>query len=349
MELSLADIAERLGGQIVGDGNLLIRGVATLDDAASGDISFLFNPRYTSRAKVTAASAIVVKEYLPGARAALLLVPDPQYAFACLLSIFYPPKPQPTGIDPSAVIGRGVFLGEEVTVGPCAVVEEGATIRRGVRIGAGTFIGAGSEVGEETLIYPNVTIYKGVKMGRRVIIQSGCVIGSDGFGFVPHQGRHIKVPQVGGVMIEDDVEVGANVTIDRATLGWTVIGRGTKINNMVQIGHNVTIGADCILVAQVGISGSVRIGNRVTLAGQVGVAGHLEIGDQSVVAARSGVTRDLPPRSRVSGFPAMEHNVWRKSTATFSHLPEMRKKIGALQKQIDQMTRRLALLEGSTT
>ena len=349
MQLSLADIAERLGGQIAGDGALVIRGIATLDDAVPGDISFLSNPRYTDRAKVTAASALVVQEYLPGARAALLLVPDPQYAFACLLSIFYPPRSYSTGIAPSAVIGRGVFLGEAVTVGPCAVVEAGATLRKGARIGAGVFIGAGSEVGEGTLIYPNVTIREGVRIGQRVIIQSGAVIGSDGFGFVPHQGRHFKVPQVGGVVIEDDVEVGANVTIDRATLGWTIIGRGTKIDNMVQIGHNVTIGADCILVAQTGISGSVRIGNRVTLAGQVGVAGHLEIGDQSVVAARSVVTKDLPPKSHVAGFPAIEHDAWRKSTATFSRLPEMRKKIGALQTQIDQITRRLGLLEGSTT
>ncbi len=349
MELSLADIAERLGGQIAGDGALVIRGVATLDDAAPGDISFLFNPRYTDRAMATAASALIVREYLPDTRAALLLVPDPQVALACLLSIFYPPKPQVTGIDPTAVIGRGVFLGEAVTVGPCAVVEEGATLCRGARVGAGTFIGAGSEVGEETLIYPNVTIREGVRIGQRVIIHSGCVIGCDGFGFVPHQGRHLKVPQVGGVVIEDDVELGANVTIDRATLGWTVIGRGTKINNMVQIGHNVTIGADCILVAQVGISGSVRIGDRVTLAGQVGVAGHLDIGDQSVVAARSLVTKDLPPKSRVAGFPAIQHDAWRKSTATFARLPEMRKKIGALQAQIYQLTRRLALLEGSTT
>ncbi len=335
-----------MDGQAVGDPTCLIHGVATLDDAREGDITFLSHPRHRNKARSTQASALIVRDYLEGVPCPLLLAPDPHYAFARLLAVFYPARPTPVGIDPRAVVHPSAVVGDGATIGPCVVVEEGARIGARARVGAGTFIGAQSQVGDDALIYPNVTLREGVKIGHRVIVHSGAVVGSDGFGFVPHQGQHFKVPQVGGVTVEDDVEIGAGVTIDRATLGQTVIGRGTKINNLVQIGHNVKIGADCIVIAQVGISGSVCIGNRVTLAGQVGVAGHLSIGDQTVVAARAVVTKDIPPKSNVAGFPACAHPTWLKMTASLARLPDLRKKVQDMEAQLAQVLQRMALLEG---
>jgi UDP-3-O-[3-hydroxymyristoyl] glucosamine N-acyltransferase len=349
MAFSLSDIADYLEGEVVGDHALSIRRVASIDDARNGDITFLSSPRLAKKAKKTEASALIVQEYLEGVPCPLLLVPDPHYAFARLLSLFHPVPARPAGVDPKASVHPGATLGEGVTLGPFVVVEEGVKIGAKSTLCAGAVVCARSEIGDETFIYPNVTIREGVKIGHRVIVHANSVIGSDGFGFVPHQGRHFKVPQVGGVVIEDDVEVGASVTIDRATLGDTVIRRGTKINNLVQIGHNVEIGEHCILVAQVGISGSVRIGNRVTLAGQVGVAGHLSIGDQTVVAAKSVVTKDIPAKRNVAGFPAFDHVEWRKATVLFPRLPEFRKKIRTLEDQIRQLERRLSLMEGDAS
>ncbi len=349
MSFLLSDIADYLEGEVVGNPALSIRRVASIDDAAEGDITFLSNPRLVKKAKKTGASALIVREYLEGVPCPLVLVADPHHAFARLLSLFYPPPPRPAGVDPTASVHPGATLGEGVTLGPFVVVEAGVKIGAKSTLCAGTVVCAQSEIGEEAFIYPNVTIREGVKIGHRVVVHPNSVIGSDGFGFVPHQGRHFKVPQVGGVIVEDDVEVGAGVTIDRATLGDTVIRRGTKINNLVQIGHNVEIGEHCIIVAQVGISGSVRIGNRVTLAGQVGVAGHLSIGDQTVVAAKSVVTKDVPARRNVAGFPAFDHVEWRKATALFPHLPDFRKKIRTLEEQVRQLERRLSLVEGETS
>lgn len=228
-------------------------------------------------------------------------------------------------------LGKGAF------VGPLAIIEDNVKIGKRVQIRAGVFVGEGSEIGDETLLYPNVTILEGVKIGKRVIIHSGTVIGSDGFGFAPHKGRHYKIPQVGGVIIEDDVEFGANCTVDRAVLGQTIIGRGTKIDNLVQIGHNVTIGNDTILVSQVGISGSAKIGHHVTLAGQVGVSGHLSIGDHVVVGGKSGVTKDISPKQLVSGFPPVPHKDWLKREAAVRHLPELKKQVKVLSEKIAQL------------
>jgi UDP-3-O-[3-hydroxymyristoyl] glucosamine N-acyltransferase len=349
MAFSLSDIADYLEGEVVGNRALPIHRVASLDDAVDGDITFLSNPRLAKKVKSTGASALIVREYLEGVPCSLVLVSDPHFAFARLLALFYPAPPRPVGVDPKASVHPTATLGEGVTLGPFVVVEEGVKIGAKTTLCAGVVICAQSEIGDETFVYPNVTVREGVKIGNRVIIHPNSVIGSDGFGFVPHQGRHFKVPQVGRVVIEDDVEIGAGVTIDRATLGNTVIGRGTKINNLVQIGHNVEIGEHCIIVAQVGISGSVRIGNRVTLAGQVGVAGHLSIGDQTVVAAKSVVTKDIPAKRNVAGFPAFDHVEWRKATALFPHLPDFRKKIRTLEDQVTQLERRLSLIEGGTS
>ncbi len=276
MEWALKEIADLVHGTVCGDPHLRIRGIASIEEAKAGEITFLANPKYASKALQTGASAILVRSKIEAVPCALVIVDDPYFAFTQLLSRFYPPRRSPEGVDPRAAIGQEVLLGSGVSIGPFVTVENRAKIGDRVQLGAGVFVGEGSEIGEESLIYPNVTIREGVKIGKRVIIHSGTVIGSDGFGFAPHRGRYHKIPQVGGVIIEDDVELGANVTVDRATLGNTVVGAGTKVDNLVQIGHNVVIGADTILVAQVGISGSAKIGRHVTLAGQVGVAGALD-------------------------------------------------------------------------
>jgi len=339
MSLRLSEIAARLGAEIIGDASLEIQGLAPIETAKQGQIAFVANAKYLQKAAESHASAIIVKAALPGVEKNFLVIDDPYYAFARLLTLFHPPRTYAPGIDAKASVGKDVSFGEGVYVGPMAVIEDGVTIGDGVQIRAGVFVGEGSEIGDETLLYPNVTIREDVKIGKRVIIHSGTVIGSDGFGFAPHKGRHYKIPQVGGVIIEDDVEFGANCAVDRAVLGQTIVRCGTKIDNLVQIGHNVSIGNDTILVAQVGISGSVDIGHHVTLAGQVGVSGHLKIGDNVMVGGKSGVTKDIASRQIVSGFPPVPHKTWLKREAAVRHLPE-------LKKQVKALSEKLALLDG---
>jgi len=335
MPLSLSEIAELLGGRIIGhDPAQLISGLAPLESAKSGEIAFVISRKYEKQAEKTRASALVAGKPLEGNTRPIILVDDPAYAFSRLLSHFHPPNPFEAAIHPRAVVAGDVSLGEGVSIAPLALIEAGVSIGSRVRIGAGVFVGEGSVIGDDSLIYPNVTIRERSRIGRRVILQSGVVIGSDGFGFAFHEGRHHKIPQVGCVVIEDDVELGANVSVDRATLGETVIGRGTKVDNLVQVGHNVQIGHDTILVSQVGISGSVQIGHHATLAGQVGVAGHLSIGDQVVVGGQAGVTKDIATGQVVSGFPAMPHKEWLKVQAALRHLPELRKEVAALKEKL---------------
>ncbi|MFY9270210.1 MAG: UDP-3-O-(3-hydroxymyristoyl)glucosamine N-acyltransferase [Candidatus Manganitrophaceae bacterium] len=337
MEASLGEIARWVEGEVIGDRHLQISGIGSIEEAKEGEITFLANPKYLSKALKTRASAILVGKRTSGLPCALLIVRDPYYAFSRLLSRFHPPRPNPPGIDPRAVIGKNVIFGEAVSIGPFVTLEDRVEIGNRVRLCSGVFVGEGSRIGEESLIYPNVTIREGVNIGKRVIVHSGTVIGSDGFGFAPHQGKHHKIPQIGGVIIEDDVELGANVAVDRAALGNTVIGAGTKVDNLVQIGHNVVIGPDSILVAQVGISGSASIGRRVTLAGQVGVAGHLTIGDNVIVGGKSGVTKDIPDGEVVSGFPTLSHREWLKAQASFPHLPELRARVKKLEEEIEAL------------
>ncbi|HIE64881.1 MAG: UDP-3-O-(3-hydroxymyristoyl)glucosamine N-acyltransferase [Nitrospira sp.] len=342
MAISLSEIAKMLEGRVIGDPHLRITGVSSIEEAMPGDITFVSNPRYRSWVASTQASALIIPEEIQGVSASLLLVENPYYAFAQLLAYFHPAQPHAVGIDSRVSMGEGVVLGEKVSIGPFVTLEDGVTIGEGVRIGSGVFVGEGSEVGDSSLIYPNVTLREGVKIGKRVIIHCGTVVGSDGFGFVPRQGRYHKVPQVGGVIVEDDVELGANVTVDRATMGNTVIGRGTKVDNLVQIGHNVLIGEDTILVSQVGISGSTEIGRHVTLAGQVGVAGHLKIGDQVIVGGKSGITKDIPSGETVSGFPPVPHKAWLKAQATFRKLPALRNQVRALEEKITRLEKGLS-------
>jgi UDP-3-O-[3-hydroxymyristoyl] glucosamine N-acyltransferase len=347
MNFTLREMAERLQAELIGGGDAVITGVAGIDTAREGQLTFLANPKYAQHLKSTRAAAVLVPPLSAGvhfehedlpAGLPLLRHPNPYYAFLQALRIFHPPPPAPEpGVDRSARIGQRAHLADGVHVGPNCVVEDDVSLGTGTVILAGSFVGVRSVLGAGCLIGPNVTILPGCTLGARVRIHPGSVIGADGFGYAPYQGRHHKIPQVGGVTIGDDVEIGACCAIDRATMGQTVVGRGTKIDNLVQIAHNVQIGEDCIIIAQVGISGSTKLGDRVTLAGQVGVIGHIEIGAGAVVAAQSGVGKSVPPGGRLFGSPAVEFARQKRIIATMHSLPEHVKTIRSLEKRITEL------------
>ncbi|MEK7702857.1 MAG: UDP-3-O-(3-hydroxymyristoyl)glucosamine N-acyltransferase [Nitrospirota bacterium] len=334
MEKRLSEIAAFVNGEIIGDAGLRIHAINTLKEAREGQIAFVSDPK---KKVETAASVILAASAIDGLSKTFLLVKKPKEAFAALLSYFNPPIRPVLGVDPRAVIGREVLLGKEISIGPGVVIEDQVRIGNGVSLSPGIFIGFGTTIGEGTKIGPNVTLYHGVTIGKRVIIHAGSVIGADGFGFVQSGSRHLKVPQVGGVIIEDDVELGANVTVDRATLGNTIIGEGTKVDNQVHIGHNVTIGPHTLLVAQVGISGSVTIGHHVILAGQVGVSDHVEIGNYVVVGARSVVTKKIADGEKVIGFPTLPYQKGLAVLSSLEHLPKLRKEVKRIQEQIKRL------------
>ena len=338
--ITLREIAERLEGELAGDhGDIVISEPASLREAVPGNISFLAHRRYLKDLQETRASAVVLPKGVSFDRLPSIRVDDPYFAFAQLLHLFYDLPYQSKGVDERAIVRRGVQIGRDVTLYPYVYIEEDASIGDQVMIYPGTFVGKGSLIGDHSVLYPNVTIREGCRIGRRVIIHSGAVIGSDGFGFVPYKGEHHKIPQVGGVIIGDDVEIGANTTIDRATIGNTVIKRGTKIDNLVQIAHNVSVGEDCVFAAQAGIAGSTQIGNHVTMAGQAGVTGHIRIGDQVTVAGQAGVTKDVKEGQTVAGMPALPHREWLKAMAVFEDLPELKKKLSELGNRIEEIER----------
>ncbi len=331
--MKLKEIAEILNGRLIGDGEVEISGVSGLSEAVQGDITFVSSIKHLQQAKESSAAAVIVKEPASGLDKPQIAVDNPQLAFARLLGHFYV-KPHPyEGISEKAFVSPSASIGDNVTVYPFAYITAGVTIGRNCLIYPGVFIGEKSVIGDGSIIYPNVTIREGITIGQRVIIHPGAVIGADGFGYVFEGGEHRKIPQVGGVIVEDDVEIGANTTIDRATTGMTVIGRGTKIDNLVQIGHNVKVGRGCILVSQVGIGGSSTLGDGVVLGGQGGVADHVTIESGTMLGAK-GAFMGIVKRGIYSGIPAIPHRDWLKSTAVFAQLPEMRKKIHELEDQI---------------
>ena len=346
MEKTLTDIAKLIGAEIHGDRHAVIRGVSGLKEAKAGDLSFLANSRYTPLLNETRATAVIVsKKEKYETKVTLLCVENPSRAFSQVVSAMMEeeaPDSLRGIIHESAVISKTAVLGKNVTIGPNAVIADDVHIGEGTVIGAGCFVGVRSHIGQGCLIHPNVSILARSLLGHRVIIHSGTVIGSDGFGFLTEDGAHEKIPQIGIVQIDDDVEIGANVTIDRARFDKTHIGAGTKIDNLVQIGHNVRIGKRCIIVALAGISGSTVIEDGVVLAGQVGVAGHLTIGEGTVVAAQSGVTNAAPAKSVLFGSPALPHMKAKRINAALNRLPEYLKVIRDLQQKVNELERKIS-------
>lgn len=342
MHKTLREIAVFVGGEVIGDADVVITGASGIKEAKDGDITFVANPKYTSLISKTKASAIVVSRDTMPSDKPIIRTDNPSLAFAKIISFVYPQEAnRPKGIHPSVMMGKGVSLGKDTGIGAYVVIEDGVVIGDNTVVYSGSFIGHNTKIGSDCIIYPNVSIRERISIGNRVIIHSGTVIGSDGFGFANVEGLHYKIPQIGIVEIEDDVEIGANVAVDRARFDKTVIGKGTKIDNLVQIAHNVVIGRNSIIVSQAGISGSTVIGNNVILAGQAGLVGHISVGDGAVVAAQGGVTKSVPPNTMVSGYPAKPHNIAIKVNACVQNLPRLYKIVDELKKKIEDLESRI--------
>lgn len=333
---TVAQLAERLAGKVVGDPELTLSGFAPADSAKAGDLTFAENEAYFVRADQSAASAVLVAGPFESTTGKTLLqVANARVAYAQVLPIFFPEPILPPGVHPSAVVAASAEVDPGAFVGPHCVVGERARIGAGCVLTAHDYVGDDCVLGEGCRLFPNVTLYPRSLLGKRVRIHAGTVVGADGFGYVFDAGAHRKVPQVGHVVLHDDVELGANVTIDRAALGATVIGRGTKIDNLVQIAHNVSIGEHCIVVAQVGIAGSTKIGNYVTIAGQVGIAGHLRVGDKVTIAAQSGVMNHIPEGQKWMGSPAQPDRVTKRQLLAVERLPELLRRVQELERRAD--------------
>jgi len=332
--MTLGEVAAQTGGWVAPEAAAQeISGLASLDDANPGDLSFFGNPKYLKSLRKSRATAVLVPHGFGEEISAIRIwVDHPAAAFSGLLPIFVPPPVEfPPGVHPTAVVHSGVIVGEGVFIGPYVVVEPGAEIGARSVIAAHTYVGHGVRIGEDCRIYPHVTIRERCTLANRVIVHSGVVIGADGFGYEFRDGGHQKIPQTGTVQIEDDVEIGANSTIDRARFGRTWIRKGTKIDNLVQIAHNVTIGENSILCAQVGISGSTRVGNFVTLAGKVGVSGHIEIGDAAIVGPMSGVPKSIQPGAMLIGAPARPWKDYQINLALLNKLPKLFHRVKKLE------------------
>jgi UDP-3-O-[3-hydroxymyristoyl] glucosamine N-acyltransferase len=337
MKKKLKELAEVVGGTVIGDDEVEISGVAAIEAARLGEITFIAHPKFFPKLAETKASAIIVSKEIPSSPKPLLCVSNPYLAFAKILTLFSQKPYQPGGIDPNARISPTAQLGRDLTLYPFVSIGDRCRIGDRVTIYPGVFVGEDSSVGEESILYPNVSIYPGTVIGKRVILHSGVVIGADGFAYVKEGKRNVKIPQIGSVEIEDDVEIGANSTIDRAAFGRTIIHRGVKIDNLVQVAHNVVIGEDSIIVAQVGVAGSAKIGSNVTIGGQVGVADHIEIGDNVMIGAQSGVAQNLPGDQAYTGSPTLPHREFLRVANIFPKLPEMRKTLIEIEKRLKKI------------
>jgi UDP-3-O-[3-hydroxymyristoyl] glucosamine N-acyltransferase len=333
MPFTAADIAKHLQGEVVGDSSTVLTGFAPADRAQAGNLTFAENGDYFARAEQSEASAIIVDGSFTSNKV-LIRVPNARIAFAKTLALFFPEPKFQSGIHPTAVVAGSARIDQSAHIGPHCVVGEKTRIGARTVLQGGNHIGAGCQLGEDVNLFPNVTIYPRAEIGNRVRIHSGTVIGSDGFGYVRDGEIHRKVPQIGNVIIRDDVEIGANVTIDRGALGPTLIGKGTKIDNLVQIAHNVAIGEYCLVISQVGIAGSTKLGNYVILAGQAGLAGHLKIGDQVTVAAQAGIMNDIPDGEKWLGSPGQPDRQAKRQMIALQHLPELLKRVAELEKRL---------------
>lgn len=341
MKLSVAEIATKLGAAFEGDGHVSVHALASLREAGPGEISFLSNLRYAADAAATRASAVIVpKDWTkPCSAVALIRVSNPDKAFSLIAEWFAPPAPKwPAGVHPTAVVASDAKLGRDVVIGPHCVIEPGVVIGDRCVLVAQNYLGHGVSLGADTKLYPLVSIRERVTVGQRCIFHNGVVIGSDGFGYgVDAQGARTKIPQVGTVVIGDDVELGANTTIDRARFGKTRIGNGVKVDNLVQIAHNCIIGDHTVIVAQAGIAGSAEIEHHVIIAGQVGVAGHITIGAGAVIGAQSGVSKDVEPGKYLIGSPVVPREEFGRMVAHWNHLGEYKRRIIALEKKLEAL------------
>jgi len=337
MELPVRKIAELVRGEVVGDGDFIIKGVAAFDDAGPDDITFAASADYKKRVDETRAAAVIVPQEVGESEKILVRVENPSLAMAKVSTLFYPVSRPVVGISQDAHIGKNFKCGADISVYPGVFIGDDVTLGDRVTLHPGVVIDNRVVVDDDVIVYPNVCILERCEIGSRVIIHGGSVIGSDGFGFAPDGDRYHKIPQTGIVRIDDDVEIGACNTIDRATFGKTWIKRGVKTDNSVHVAHNVVVGEDTVLVAQVGVSGSVTIGDHTILAGQVGVSQHVTIGNRVTIGAQSGIAKSIPDDQVVSGSPEMPHRVWLKVSNIIPKLPELKKKIRELEKRIERL------------
>jgi len=335
--LTLSEAAEATGGRVLGSGRTTFGRVAPLHDAGPEDLALFADRRYAAELKGCGATALLTSEALAGLEggpANRLVVRDPHEALVTLLALLHPAPTEDWCVHPSAVVHPEAVVHAEAAVGPHAVIGAGSTVGRGVRIGANCVVGERVDIAEDTILFPNVTVYAGATLGRRVIVHAGSRIGVDGFGYAPVDGTHTKIPQVGGCVIEDDVEIGANCTIDRGSIGSTRIGAGSKLDNLVHIGHNVVVGRGSLVVAQVGVAGSTRMGDGVAIGGQAGIVGHLKIGAGARIGAQAGVISDVAPGKAVSGYPARDHKTYLKAMARLMRLPEVVKRLERIERKL---------------
>lgn len=340
--ITVAQIHELVGGALHGDGTIAIKALASLKEATPQTLSFIVNDKIAREAGSINVGALLIHRYIPDLAVPQIVVQNPLLAFAQVAQRYFIPATAPRGVASEITRGTDVTIGPDASIWPFVTLGDRARIGARVTLYPGVFVGADSSIGDDTVLYPNVVVREGCSIGARVIIHSGTVVGSDGFGYVQHLGRHHKIPQLGGVTIEDDVELGSNVSVDRATLGQTIIKHGTKVDNLVQIAHNVTVGEHSIIVAQVGIAGSTTIGHHVMIGGQAGLADHIHIGAQVMIAARAGVNRSLEPNQIVSGAPVMPHETWMKAQAVVPRLPELRQLVRNLEKRVAQLETQLS-------
>lgn len=338
--MKLRELADRLACRLEGDGETEIVRVAGIEDAGPGDLTFLANPKYEKALHRTRASAVILRDDAPRAPCAMLRARDPYLAFARAVALFAPDWRPAPGVHPMAAVAADAQVGADVSIGPFVAIGEGVRIGDRTVIFPNVTVGAGAQIGADCIIHSNTSIRERVVIGNRVILQNGVVVGGDGYGFARRgDGTHEKIPQIAPVVIEDDVELGANTTVDRPAVGETRIKAGTKIDNLVQIGHGVVVGRNVLMAAQVGIAGSTTIEDDVIFGGQVGVGGHLTIGRGAVAVGQSGVTSSLPPGAMVAGYPAIDSREWRRASVVFRRLPELKRRIEALEA-------RLAALDG---
>lgn len=334
---TVQEIADHLGGSVIGDGAIAIESASTLDSAGAGQVTFLSNPKYAPRVKETQAAAVLVAKQVE-TNAVQIIAEDPYYAFMQAVVLLHGHREHPqTGISRQAAVSPSATVGDHCNVHPFAMIHDNAIIGDNCQIYSGVFIGPNVKIGNDCIIYPNAVIYDGCTVGNRVIVQSNASVGQDGFGFATHKGEHHKIPQIGIVVLEDDVEIGSNCVIERGTLDNTVIGQGSKIGDSVAVGHGTKIGPHCLLVPQAGIAGTAELGHHCVIGGQVGVVGHIKIGNMVKVGAKAGVINNVPDGATVVGTPAIEANKAKRAYALIETLPDIRKKLKVLDKEIAKL------------